>query len=150
EQGALVRAPGVGAGLRPAPTAKPITDLHIPATVQGVLAARIDRLPPDEKALLQTLAVIGKEFSLSLLKQVVEQTEDDLLRQRSHLQTGEFIYERPAFPDIEYTFKHALTQEVAYNSLLVERRKVVHERAVQAIEEVYRLKLDDHYSELAN
>src|SRR5207244_12174022 len=94
--------------------------------------------------------VIGKAFSLSLLKQVVQQSEDDFLRQRSHLQTSEFIYERPAFPDVEYTFKHALTQEVAYNSLLVERRKVVHERAAQAIEEVYRSKLDDHYSELAN
>jgi predicted ATPase/class 3 adenylate cyclase len=126
------------------------TDLHIPTTVQGVLAARIDRLPPDEKALLQTLAVIGKEFSLSLLKQVVQQSEDDLRRQLSHLQTSEFIYERPAFPDIEYTFKHALTQEVAYNSLLVEHRKVVHERAAKAIEEVYRFKLEDHYSELAH
>src|SRR5206468_1381269 len=126
------------------------TDLHIPTTVQGVLAARIDRLPPDEKALLQTLAVIGKEFSLSLLKQVVGQSEDDPLGQLSHLQTSEFIYERPAFPDVEYTFKHALTQEVAYNSLLVERRKVVHERAAKAIEEVYRSKLDDHYSELAH
>ena len=113
------------------------TDLYIPTTVQGILAARIDRLPPDEKALLQTLAVIGKEFSFGLLKQVVQQSEDDLQRQLSHLQTSEFIYERPAFPDIEYTFKHALTQEVAYNSLLVERRKVVHERAAKAIEEVY-------------
>jgi predicted ATPase len=94
--------------------------------------------------------VIGKEFSLSLLKQVVGQSEDDLLRQLSHLQTSEFIYERPAFPDVEYTFKHALTQEVAYNSLLVERRKVIHERAAQAIEEVYRSKLEDRYSELAH
>jgi predicted ATPase len=126
------------------------TDLHIPTTVQGVLAARIDRLPPNEKALLQTLAVIGKEFSFNLLKQVVGQSEDDLLRQLSRLQTSEFIYERPAFPNVEYTFKHALTQEVAYNSLLVERRKVVHERAARAIEEVYRSKLDDRYSELAH
>ncbi len=129
---------------------KSITDLRIPATVQGVLTARIDRLPPDEKALLQTLAVIGKEFSLSLLKHVVDQPEDDLLRQLARLQTSEFIYERPAFPDIEYTFKHALTQEVAYNSLLIERRKAVHERTAKAIEEVYRSKLDDRYSELAH
>jgi predicted ATPase len=125
-------------------------DLRLPATVQGVLAARIDRLPPDEKSLLQTLAVIGKEFSLGLLKKVIDQTEDNLLRQLSRLQTSEFVYERPAFPDIEYTFKHALTQEVAYNSLLIERRKVVHERAAQALEEIYRYKLDDRYSELAH
>src|SRR5712692_2304363 len=86
------------------------TDLHLPPTVQGVLAARIDRLPPEEKALLQPLAVIGKEFSLSLLKQVVNQPEDSLHRRLSHLRTAEFIYEQPAFPEPEYTFKHALTQ----------------------------------------
>ncbi|MBI3248068.1 MAG: AAA family ATPase [Deltaproteobacteria bacterium] len=131
-------------------------DLRLPATVQGVLTSRIDRLPPEEKALLQTLAVIGKEFSLSLLMHVVaDQSEDHLpedylLRRLARLQTNEFIYERPAFPDIEYTFKHALTQEVAYNSLLVERRKTVHERAARTIEDLYRAKLDDRYSELAH
>jgi predicted ATPase len=66
------------------------------------------------------------------------------------LQTSEFIYERPSFPDIEYTFKHALTQEVAYGSLLIERRKLVHERTAKAIEDLYRYKLDDRYSELAH
>ena len=124
--------------------------LRIPTTVQGVLTARIDRLSPEEKALLQTLAVIGKEFSWSLLKQVVNQPEDQLQPLLSRLQTAEFIYEQPAFPDIEYVFKHALTQEVAYNSLLHERRKDLHESAARAIEEVYRYKIDDHYSELAN
>ena len=75
------------------------TDLHIPPTVQAVLAARIDRLPPEEKDLLQTLSVIGKEFSLSLLKQVVNKPEEELYRLRSHLQAAEFIYEQPAlFP----------------------------------------------------
>ena len=67
----------------------------------------------------------------------------------SRLQAGEFVYEQPAFPEVEYIFKHALTQEVAYNSLLIERRKVLHERTAQAIEEVYHSRLDDHYSELA-
>ncbi len=129
EEGVLAR-PDVGAtGRLPLPT-----DLHIPPTVQGVLAARIDRLPPEEKALLQTLAVIGKEFSLSLLKQVVNQPEDSLQHSLSHLRAAEFIYEQPAFPEPEYTFKHALTLDVAYNSLLVERRKVLHERTAQAIE----------------
>jgi predicted ATPase len=85
------------------------TDLRLPTTVQGVLAARMDRLPPDEKALLQTLAVIGREFSSSLLKKVVEQSEAELYGQLAHLQAAEFLYEQPAFPDVEYIFKHALT-----------------------------------------
>jgi predicted ATPase len=150
EQGVLVRDPSVGAGLRPTPTAKPGTDLHIPTTVQGVLAARIDRLPAEEKALLQTLAVIGKEFSLSLLKKVVEQPEEELYRLLSHLQAGEFIYEQPAFPEVEYTFKHALTQEVAHNSVLLERRRVLHERTARAIEEIFQARLEDHFGELAH
>ncbi len=140
EQGLL--APNVGAPL-PA-------NLRIPTTVQGVLTARIDRLLPEEKALLQTLAVIGKEFSWNLLKQVVRQPEDQLQPLLSRLQSAEFIYEQPAFPDVEYVFKHALTQEVAYNSLLHERRKGLHESTARAIEEVYRHKIDDHYSELAH
>jgi class 3 adenylate cyclase/predicted ATPase len=126
------------------------TDLHIPTTVQGVLTARIDRLPPEEKALLQTLAVLGREFSSILLKQVAEQPEAELYRLLAHMREKEFIYEQPAFPEVEYIFKHALTQEVAYNSLLIERRKTVHERAARAIEDVYGERLEDHYSELAH
>jgi class 3 adenylate cyclase/predicted ATPase len=125
------------------------TDLRLPTTVQGVLSARMDRLPSEEKSLLQTLAVIGREFSASLLRKVVTDREDDLHRLLSRLQAGEFVYEQSAFPEVEYIFKHALTQEVAYNSLLIERRKVLHERTAQAIEEVYPHRLDDHYSELA-
>ena len=109
--------------------------LHIPPTVQGVLAARIDRLAPDEKALLQQLAVIGREFPLSLVRQVVPQPEEELYRLLSSLQHKEFLYEQPAFPEVEYIFKHALTQEVAYNSVLQERRKALHERTAQAIED---------------
>ncbi|MBI3800922.1 MAG: hypothetical protein HY268_28595, partial [Deltaproteobacteria bacterium] len=126
------------------------TDLQIPATVQGVLAARIDRLAVAEKELLQTLAVIGKEFSLSLLTQVVNQTEAELQGKLAHLQTAEFIYEQPAFPEVEYTFKHALTQEVAYGSLLIERRKMLHERAARALETLFHSQLEDHYSDLAH
>jgi predicted ATPase len=129
---------------------KTATDLHIPTTVQAVLAARIDRLPADEKEFLQTLSVIGKEFPFGLLRKVVGQPEDEVHRLLSHLQAGEFIYEQPAFPEPEYTFKHALTQEVAYQSVLVERRKVLHERTAQAIEELYQAGLDAHYSELAH
>jgi predicted ATPase len=126
------------------------SELHIPATVQGVLAARIDRLPTEEKNLLQTLAVIGKDFSFGLIRRVAEQGEEDLYRGLSHLQAGEFIYEQPAFPEPEYTFKHALTQEVGYQSLLGERRERLHERAAQAIEELYGDALDGHYGELAH
>ena len=103
-----------------------------------------NRFPAD------ALAVIGKEFSLGLLKQVVDQSEDVLQQLLSHLQAAEFIYEQPAFPEPEYTFKHALTQEVAYNSLLMERRRSLHERAARAIEALFHSRLDDHYSELAH
>jgi class 3 adenylate cyclase/predicted ATPase len=126
------------------------TELHLPPTVQGVLAARIDRLTPDEKALLQQLAVLGREFPLSLVKQVIVQPEDDLYRLLSALQHKEFLYEQPAFPESEYVFKHALTQEVAYNSVLIERRKTLHEQTGQAIEQLYHDRLEEHYNELAH
>ena len=125
----------------PATTQPRSTDLHIPTTVQGVLAARIDRLAPDEKALLQQLAVIGREFPLSLVRQVITQPEDELYRLLSSLQRKEFLYEQPAFPEVEYIFKHALTQEVAYNSVLQERRKALHEHTAQAIEALYQRQL---------
>jgi class 3 adenylate cyclase/tetratricopeptide (TPR) repeat protein len=134
-----------------APTvARSLTDLHVPTTVQGVLAARIDRLPPAEKALLQTLAVMGKEFSWSLLTQVVDTPADDLPQLLSHLQAAEFIYEQPAFPEVEYSFKHALTQEVAYHSVLIERRKAVHERTAQALEALFPSRLEEFYGDLAH
>ncbi|KWR91538.1 adenylate/guanylate cyclase domain-containing protein [Cupriavidus sp. IDO] len=123
--------------------------LHIPATVQGVLAARIDRLQPAEKALLQTLAVIGKIFPWSLLARVAEQPEDKTKSLLARLQAGEFIYEQPAFPEVEYSFKHALTQEVTYGSLLSERRRALHERTAQAIEALFSAQLEEHCSELA-
>ncbi len=145
EQGVLVRD-AVGAH-RGAPLP---TELHLPATVQGVLAARIDRLAPAEKALLQQVAVIGREFPLSLVRQVAAQPEEELYRLLSSLQHKEFLYEQPAFPEVEYIFKHALTVEVAYGTVLQERRKAVHEQTAQAIEDLYRQHLDEHYSELAH
>src|SRR5262245_22621378 len=125
------------------------TDLHISPTVQGVLTARIDRLAAEEKDLLQTLAVMGREFSLGLLSRVVARPEAELYRLLSHLQGAEFIYEQPAYPEVEYIFKHALTQEVAYNSVLLERRKALHERTAQATEVLFHARLEDHYSDLA-
>ena len=130
--------------------AKAPTALHIPPTVQGVLAARIDRLATEDKELLQTLAVIGTTFSLRLLTLVVEQPEEALYQGLSHLQTAEFLYEQPAFPDPEYTFKHALTHDVAYSSLLMERRKMLHERTAQVLEALYGDRLEEYYSTLAH
>jgi predicted ATPase len=143
DEGALVRNGTVK-------LTKALGELKIPPTVQGILAARIDRLPADEKDLLQALAIMGKEFRLGLVKQVVGKPDAELQRMLSDLQLGEFIYEQPAFPDVEYTFKHALTQEVAYNSVLVERRKLLHERAGQALESMFAEQLEDHLSELAH
>jgi predicted ATPase/class 3 adenylate cyclase len=127
-----------------------VATLQLPTTVQGVLAARIDRLVPDEKALLQQLSVIGREFPLSLVTQVIAQSEDDRYRLLSALQRKEFLYEQPAFPEVEYIFKHALTQEVVYNSVLIERRKVLHEQTAQVMEQLYHDRLEEHYDELAH
>jgi predicted ATPase len=109
--------------------ARPFSQLRLPTTVQGVLSSRIDRLRPKEKELLQSLAVIGREFPLSLAQAVGKSTEDELDTTLTALQSAEFIHEQPGVPEVQYVFKHALTQEVAYNSILVERRKVLHERA---------------------
>ena len=142
DQGALVRNGAVKA-------AKPVSEIKIPATVQGILASRIDRLAPQDKELLQTLAVIGSEFPQSLVKRVASQPDDQLQRSLANLQLAEFIYEQPAFAEVEYTFKHALTLEVAYNSILTERRKAMHERIALAIEEQFADRLSDYFGELA-
>jgi predicted ATPase len=126
------------------------TELHISPTVQGVLTARIDRLAAAEKALLHQLAVIGRQFPLSLVHQVVTQPEEELYRLLASLQRKEFLYEQPAFPEVQYLFKHALTQEVAYGTVLQERRKALHEKTAQAIEALFHSRLEDHYSELAH
>ncbi len=118
--------------------------------MQAILASRIDRLPAAEKELLQTLAVLGREFSAGLIKHVAGKSDDELERMLAALQLAEFIYEQPAMGDVEYTFKHALTLEVAYNSVLVERRRLLHERAAQAIEALFSDRLEDHLSELAH
>ena len=130
--------------------AKSLSAVKVPTTVQAVLAARIDRLPAHEKELLQTLAVLGREYPLSLIRAVVAQSDDELRRLLNDLQLGEFIYEQPAVGDTAYSFKHALTQEVAYNALLLERRKVLHERAGIALESILADQLEDHLDELAH
>ncbi|MBI2158846.1 MAG: AAA family ATPase [Candidatus Rokubacteria bacterium] len=109
-------------------------EIQIPSTAQAILAARIDRLPPDDKRLLQEASVIGKNVPLALLQAVVERPEEELRRSLAHLQAAEFLYETSLFPDLEYTFKHALTHEVAYGGLLHEQRRALHSRIVEAIE----------------
>jgi predicted ATPase len=128
ETGVLVGEPGAYRLAQALPT------IQVPATVQAVLAARIDRLPPEEKRLLQTAAVIGTEVPLPLLQAIVELPEAALHRGLAHLQAAEFLYETRLFPEQEYTFKHALTHEVAYGSLLLERRRVLHAGIVEALE----------------
>ena len=128
ETGVLVGAPGAYRLEQVLPT------IQVPATVQAVLAARIDRLPPEAKRLLQTAAVIGHEVPLPLLQAIVEMPVASLHRTLAHLQTAEFLYETRLFPESEYTFKHALTHEVAYGSVLQERRRVLHARIVEALE----------------
>jgi class 3 adenylate cyclase/tetratricopeptide (TPR) repeat protein len=124
--------------------------IQVPATVQAILAARIDRLPPDDKALLQTASVIGKDLPWALLLAISERSEDELQAGLARLQAAEFIYEAKLFPDVEYTFKHALTHEVAYGSLLHGRRRTVHARVLSAIERVYADRLAEHAERLAH
>ncbi len=129
--------------------ARPMRAVKIPATVQAVLASRIDRLSAPEKELLQTLGVLGREFALNLVQRVTLKSGDELGRMLAQLQLGEFIFEQPTAGEIEYIFKHALTQEVAYNSILAERRRALHGRTAHAIEGLYADQLDDHYGDLA-
>jgi class 3 adenylate cyclase len=130
--------------------AHPVTELRLPPTVQGVLAARIDRLAPAEKTLLQQLAVIGRECPLTLVRQVLNQSDDELYHRLAALQHKEFLYEHLEFFDAVYQFKHALTHEVAYNSLLIERRKVLHQRTAEAIEQLFPQQLEGYYTVLAH
>jgi tetratricopeptide (TPR) repeat protein len=118
--------------------------------VQAVLAARIDRLPPEEKSLLQTAAVIGTEVSWPLVQAIAQESEGVLRLGLTHLQEAEFLYEVSLFPELEYTFKHVLTHEVAYGSLLQERRRVLHARLIEAIEGLYADRLTEHVEQLAH
>jgi tetratricopeptide (TPR) repeat protein len=123
--------------------------LQIPATVQTILAARIDRLTPNDKRLVQTAAVVGKDVPLALLQAIAEIEEPAVRAGLSRLQAAEFLYEVQLFPETEYTFKHALTHEVAYGTLLGERRRTLHGRLVEAIERLYAGRLDEQVDRLA-
>jgi class 3 adenylate cyclase/tetratricopeptide (TPR) repeat protein len=125
-------------------------DVQVPATVQAVLTARIDRLPLEEKRLLQTAAVIGTEVPLELLQAIAEVPDEVLRVGLAHLQAAEFLYETRLFPDLEYTFKHALTHEVAYGSILQERRRTLHAGIVEALERLAPERLAEQVDRLAH
>ena len=130
--------------------AKPMDSTQVPATVQAVLAARIDRLPLEEKRLLQSAAVIGKDVPFVLLLAIADDNDEAVRRGLMNLQSTEFLYETSLFSDPEYTFKHALTHEVAYGSLLQDRRRTLHGRIVEAVERLYSDRLSEHVERLAH
>ena len=143
ETGVLVGEPGAYR------LAQPLEYIQVPATVQAVLAARIDRLPPEEKRLLQTAAAIGTDVPFPLLQAIAELPEATLHRSLAHMQAAEFLYETSLFPERVYTFKHALTHEVAYGSLLQERRRLLHAGIVAALEQRHADRLAEQVEPLA-
>jgi class 3 adenylate cyclase/tetratricopeptide (TPR) repeat protein len=117
--------------------ARGIDTIQVPVTVQAILAARMDRLPSEDKTLLQTAAVVGKDVPFALLQAVAEIPEDTLRLGLARLQAAEYLYETALFPELEYTFRHALTQEVAYTGLLQDKRRGLHARVVRVFETLY-------------
>lgn len=130
--------------------AKPTDTIRVPSTVQAMLAARIDRLATDEKRLLATAAVIGKDVPFALLQAVSDQDELSLRQGLAHLQSMEFLYETAIFPDLEYTFKHGLTHEVAYGTLLNEQRRQLHGHIAEAMQRLYADRLTEQVDRLAH
>jgi len=128
--------------------AKAPKDIQVPDTIQGIIAARMDRLEDNLKRTLQVASVIGRDFAFRIL-QTITGMREELKSYLLNLQGLEFIYEKRLFPELEYIFKHALTQEVAYNSLLLKRRKELHEKIGQAIEKIYPQRLEEFYEMLA-
>jgi tetratricopeptide (TPR) repeat protein len=130
--------------------AQALPTIQVPATVQAVLAARIDRLPAEEKRLLQTAAVIGTEVPWPLLQAIADEPDEALHRGLAHVQAAEFLYETGLFPEHVYTFKHVLTHEVAYGGLLRERQRLLHGRIVAAIEQRDADRLTEQVERLAH
>jgi predicted ATPase len=127
-----------------------LSQLRIPSNVQAILASRIDRLPADEKELLQTLATIGNEFQLRLVTEVTGWPESVITPMLAELEKSEFVFEQLIADDIQYSFKHVLTRDVAASLMLTEKRKSLHERTAQAIEALFAKRLDAYINELAH
>ena len=128
---------------------KKIQDVCIPTTVQDVIMARVDTLPEAAKEVLQTGSAIEREFSYELLKGVTGLDESELIHHLSRLKDAELLYERGIFPQSNYVFKHALTREVVYDSILNKRRRQFHERIGNCIEQLYRDNIVEHWGVLA-
>ncbi len=143
EDGVLVGEPG-GYRLR-----NLVQDIRIPPTVQAVLAARIDRLAPESKRVLQCGSVIGENVAVGLLRAVADLPEPELRECLARLRAAEFLYDINLFPETYYAFKHGLTRQVAYESLLRDRRRTLHARIVDAIERLYPDRLGEHVERLA-
>ena len=124
--------------------------VRVPATVQAILSARIDRLAVEDKRLLQTMAVVGTDVAFTLLLAVAGLDEEALRRGLGRLQAAELVYEARLFPELEYMFKHALTYDVAYGGLLTERRQALHRAIVGALERLYSDRLGEHVEQLAH
>jgi class 3 adenylate cyclase/tetratricopeptide (TPR) repeat protein len=129
---------------------QPVQAIQVPATVQAILAARIDRLAVEDKRLLQVASAIGKDVPMALLLAIADAPEHEVRAELMHLQAAEFLYETRLFPDLEYTFKHALTHEVAYGSLLHDRRRQLHAGIVEAMEHHYAGRLSEQAERLAH
>jgi class 3 adenylate cyclase/tetratricopeptide (TPR) repeat protein len=129
---------------------RPIEAIQVPSTVQVILASRIDRLSLEDKHLLQIAAVIGRRVPFSLLRAIADLPDEALRGGLDHLQAAEFVYETGLFPDLEYSFKHALTQEVAYGGILQDRRRELHAQIVSSIEILHHNRLGEHVELLAH
>ena len=128
---------------------KDIEDLSIPSTIQDVMMARVDSLSEGAKEVLQIGSVIEREFSYPLIQAVTKLQQKQLLSHLSNLKDTELLYERGIFPQSTYVFRHALTREVVYDSILTRRKKMLHGEIGNAIEEIYQDNIDEHYSVLA-
>jgi class 3 adenylate cyclase/tetratricopeptide (TPR) repeat protein len=130
--------------------AKPISDVDVPPMVQAVIAARIDRLPTEEKHLIREASVIGKDVPFPLLHMISGLPEVKLRRQLANLKAADFLYEVRLFPDIEYTFEHALTHQVAYAGVLHDHRRHIHARVLESMERLHSGRLPEQVERLAH
>jgi class 3 adenylate cyclase/tetratricopeptide (TPR) repeat protein len=129
---------------------QPVRAIQVPSTVQVILAARIDRLGPEDKRLLQVCSVVGKDVPWGPLEAIADLPDEALRRGLEHLQAAEFVHETGLYPDLEFSFKHALTHEVTYGGLLQDRRRALHARLVDAIETLHRDRLGEQIERLAH
>ena len=146
---ALVETQGLAGERGAYQLTRSVEAIQVPATVQAILAARIDSLPAEDKRVLETAAVIGQTVSFTLLETVADVRGLELQQRLSHLRAAELLYETRSVPDPEYTFKHVVTHEVAYSSVRPDRRRPLHARIVEAMEALYAGRLGEHVEQLA-